>query len=437
MCSYEFLLDTTIAGIILAMAIVVSIVLFQIWLPDREPSLDLHSLKTKPVNAIIARFVSQHEECFTADEAFLSRYPELNEGIKLADEESNGTTYGDRYAGHGFNLSKDSALRMITELPFNHSVTKHHSNYFTKKGIDILTDETHTFQCIIKHDGNYYYLTIEFVGFSLAPDEGLTVIKITKEEGSLGKVLLKPQNATVWLTFNNTVVWKNELKSEITLVSYGNSPVNRFDEFATITNTIKPDGIWYFRFIPDWGKYAGEDQIYRYHVEPYGLQGVIHLKMYPRCMNEATVKSLYSQTKLYVKFPAYLPEGYGYQCGIHILSSAVELTYWNNHSEEINFLYSQGLGKGAIQISVMKELQEWDEEKVAQQQYSHLEASGALEAIFTRVNGSPAVGYMVFQSFEGKVESLHILHLYLDQETYILKGIVPMEELIKIAESMR
>lgn len=410
------------------MTALTGLILFLIWLAD-EKSIKLDSLQSKPFSAIIARFATPKEPCFNIDDTFLSRYPALKEGIRLADEESIGEIYGDRYAGHGLGLARDDALSIISDVPFKYSVTE---NEF-----DSIKDESHSFGCIIQYKDNFYDLRIDFIGFNPSPDQGSSIVRITRDKERFGTIVLQPENATVWATFNNTVVWKNELSEKVTIVSDGNSPVKEFDEVATSANVIMPGQIWYFGFRGDLASYQNET--YRYHVEPYNLRGVVELKRYPPCMTEDVARSLYSQTRFFVKFPEYLPEGYSLQCNFHGMNIWIIQTYWNktyNIHENMGFnLYStEGLARGVIWISAMKEIGERDEESVAEQWYKDMKKNPSLDASFLRINGHPAVSNKDFLS-DGK--EISVLLLFLDQEKYVFKGMIPLDELIKMAESLQ
>ena len=417
-------MDKAILSIIIAMGVLVGVVLALIWLPEQEfPDNEL--LKSKPISSSIA-LTERTEPCFAIDDEFLNRYSELKEKILEIKKEASSSIMDEyEHTRRYVNFERDPALSIIREIPFTHSVKKHPT------APESIEDTAHVFQCVLQHNDSFYDLRIEF-GFSLPPDTGFTLIKIKREEGLFGKFEIDPTKATTWLTFNNTVVWKNELSEPIAIVSDGNSPDKRFDEFATSSNIVELGGTTHFTVTPELTKY--ENQTFRYTVEPYGLQGSITVNWYPRCMTQEVVKSLYSQTKLYVKFPQYLPEGYRYQCGIHIFGTAVTLTYWNGTNPDFD-LYSHGLERGVIQVSAIKDLEDLDDEKLAEQMYNEIKNLKPLEPLSLRINGNPAVASRIFIGGE-ETALVYRLHLFLDQETYVFKGKVPIEELIKMSESI-
>ncbi len=157
--------------------------------------------------------------------------------------------------------------------------------------------------------------------------------------------------------------------------------------------------------------------------------------MIPKCLSQEAVESSY-QTKFHAKFPAWLPEGYRYQCGIYYADNLVFYAYWNkNWREDPDFVNPSDLGsvvkaseKGVIAISVARYTH--SDIPTLLETFNQIKNDISSHAISTTVNGNPLIA--VDTSMVSYAEFLD------DTTNYTITGkLGTKEELLKIVESLQ
>jgi hypothetical protein len=174
-------------------------------------------------------------------------------------------------------------------------------------------------------------------------------------------------------------------------------------------------------------------------------------------MGQKIAKSLYSQSGIDMKFPAYLLEGYQYICGIHFYNTVIIQTYWNRTVENpLEFEYGENkvldfpnyafhpeaLDAGVIQVIAGK-AEVFTPYTDAQGRYDDIKNKRYyLDQQFVEIDNLydgkkyQAVAYRHNIYAEKDINILEMFDKD-DQEFYFFKGEVPLSELVKMAESLK
>lgn len=445
----------------------------------RQASADYYRiLESKKADASLFRLVNQEETCFTLQRDDLADFEFLSTLVREADtfvNDSFPSIHENRYDGFGMGVSSSDAVRLIRafENNFNHTVTS--------KVIRGYNDDTHLFDCNFEYNGNQYYLRMEFRSLTALDDHSgyvpvsisanrvvatVSSARILPPEDTLPnnfRDITNPSNLTVFHTFNNTIVWNNDIVPpvwvKVTLNTTG------FEgEDVSVAAQIPPRKSWDYRL---WHNYLDiEPTVYNYAVEAESkgtvATGKINVNFYPvPCMNQEEARSLYAQSGIAMRFPSYLPDGYEYKCGIHYDHFNLLQAYWNQSAPDIPDIAAssteeQALNEGIIQIFAIKAVPFWYEHanktaearlhELTQGEYSryYLDpkiveiANGQDDRGAQRESGYKPIQGVAYQRNFYIWKDINILEVY-DQnrhDTYILKGKLPIDELIKMAQSM-
>jgi hypothetical protein len=405
-------------------------------------------LETKKAEASLSRLINPEPVCFTLENDSLGKYSFLSDLIKEADVEADlapPTHFtSNRYDGFATGVNATDILHLIRQYQdnFNHTTaTINIRNY---------TDDTHTYDCNFTYKGNQYYINVKFQSLTVINNhDGFVPIYIT----STNKGMV---NHLTYYTFNNTAVWTNNLNSFVTLTLETKIERQNF----TVTTQIPPGKSWDYRLWPDLT--SENNTVYHYEVQdnessrPIANSNII-VKYYPKCMDQKIAKSLYSQSGVDMKFSAYLPEGYQYICGIHFYNNVIIQAYWNKTVEDpleleygenkvLDFpnyaFHPEALDNGVIQIIAGKS-GVFTSYTDAQERYDDIKnETNYLDQRLIEIdnvydgNDYQAVGYRHNVNIE---KDIYILEAYDkdNQEFYLLKGKVPLAELVRMAESLK
>lgn len=160
-----------------------------------------------------------------------------------------------------------------------------------------------------------------------------------------------------------------------------------------------------------------------------------------------------------MRFPSYLPDGYEYKCGIHYDHFNLLQTHRNQSIPKIEDLAAsstreEALNKGVIQIFAIRAVPLWYEwaNKTAEHRLEELMAEGDegrkyyLEPRLVHIFGqtdhhkdaNADLGAVTYRHNSYLLKDINILEVYDHgrSEAYILKGKVPLNELVKMAKSM-
>lgn len=406
-------------------------------------------LGTKKAEASLNRLINPESVCFTLDNDTLGKYSFLSNLIKEVDAAADLTPLthfqSNSYDGFATGVNATDILPLIQQYQnnFNHTTAT-----ITIRGY---TDDTHTYDCNFEYKGNQYYINVKFQSLTVINDhDGFVPIDIT----STSKEMV---NRLTYYTFNNTAVWTNHLDSLVTLTLKTKIEKQNF----TVTTQIPPGKSWDYRLWPDLT--SENDTAYRYEAQ-YSksnkpiANGNIIVKYYPKCMDQKIAKSLYSQSGVNMKFPAHLPEGYQYICGIHFYNDVIIQAYWNRivndplaetfgESKVWDFpnyaFHPEAMDNGVIQLVAGKsgvftpytDVQERYDD-IKNQTYYYLDQQ--LVEIDNVYDGKDyqAVAYRHDVYAE---QDIYILEMYDkdNQEFYLFKGKVPLAELVRMAESLK
>ena len=343
------------------------------------------------------------------------------------------------FDGHGETMQPKDALDFLDEYDSFKLTEKH-----TIQNIQHIDDTSYSFECDINYNNYQYRLSFRFD--PLYPSwENFVILNIT--ENSFGTPIIQNPDATVYTSFNATVLFANNLDQDITLsrqegtiqdrgISFGEITIPAGQSWPYMLRTWNlDDGFGQFRSIP-----------FNYEIQPGNLLGKITVKNYPGCMNETEITSLYSQVNTHPKFPLYLPDGYSFECGIHNMNAYVHMTYWNAFLREKyagedfggNFQF-EFFADGGISVDYYDEyvLNSWtenpnyDKHAKAQENAEHPRATSLI------ILDEPAVMIQESVVVHGMVQSYNSLQVFLDDGVrYQIRTGLPQEEMIRIAESL-
>lgn len=369
--------------------------------------------------------------CFSINDIDFSQLPYDLRSAILEAQKVDSSSDSIVYDGVSFNTDSSESLGLISKYKFNQSTRE----YF---GIQRISDTTYRFECFFEYHENQYKLTIEFGGHFY--DSNIVNVNFTRNDKGLP--VIQNQNVTVYYGgFNNTVLFHNNLDKEIILLentwNLDPSEILHHDN-SPLKYTIPPGKFASHYFT----SMASDDIIRNYEVQPYNLQGKVIVKHYPRCMTENEVKSLYAQVGAYPKFPSYVPEGYSFECGIHVFNAAVVLSYWTDElrqkfeddiTSDMDFIASGGITIDYYNNFV---LNYW----IKNPDYDKYEQAKNYENPFATtlsVGGNPAVMIKEYFWDSGEQKSFNQLMIFSDNEIwYRIRSGLPAGEVIKIAESL-
>ncbi len=435
---------------ILVFGILFSLISASSYVSEQSSNNFFKILESKKAEASLNRLINPEPVCFTLDSDALDRYASLKRLIKEADSiASEGVSPSDpssnKYDGIGTIVNATDLLPLILQHQknFNHSMaTVTIRNY---------TDDVHTYDCNFAFNGSQYYLNLKFQSLT-ALDNYSGFVPIEIAYAKKGTV-----NFTTYYTFNNTAVWSNHIDSFVTLTLKTKIEKQNF----TVSTQIPPGKSWDYRLWPDLT--SENDTIYQYEVHDSSqssraiASGDIIVKYYPKCMDQKIAKSLYSQSGIGLKFPTYLPEGYHYICGIHFYNNVIIQAYWNRTvNDPLAETFGEGkvwdfpnyafhpeaLDNGVIQVIAGKS-GVFTPYTDAQERYDDIKnetyyLDQQLVEIDNLYDGRDyqAVAYRHNVYVE---KDIYILEMYDkdNQEFYLLKGKVPLVELVNMAESLK
>lgn len=432
-------------------------------------------LASKRADIEVYRLRAPQNICFELDDGTLTRVDQsmaqeppatrdsLSRAIKSADadaqtdqqmEEQMPEEYfvqmGNRYTGEGLRVENGGAVVPLVqayESAFNHTRIQ-----TEKRGI---SDTVHRYDCNFSYGGKYYGIGIKFYSLSYLNEYAgylpiVIIDRILEDNNQAGKT------AAVFRFFNNTVVWENKSDSWLTLqvtpaVEEG-APEGASEP---ITKRLAP--------LQSWDLYLGGSRAvgtdFHYQIKEYPqVQGKITVKSAPVCMDFDTARSLYSQTKFDFKTPSYVPEGYEYKCMQADMASVY--LYYSNQTFRPEFM-GEGLAEGQILVYMddfdryfdihdSSEASLSDDERIRNTYESILEQNPVLNPQLIDIDGKLAWGHeavpdgakqtVVFPDGSQIVtrSSLPARLVFYDNGTGIrLEGYVPLQELVRMAESIR
>jgi hypothetical protein len=355
---------------------------------------------------------------------------------------------GNRYTGYGLSLDRAEAI-----LPFLKAYEGRLDNTVERTETGGIFDDVHHYGCNFEYGGKYYYLGIKLYSL-LSLNEYAGYLPITITDQMLGDG--NETHATVFRLFNNTAVWQNRSDSWLTLQVTPDTkdiPPDLFDaSLRPISTKIAPSKSWDLYL---GGRMWLEDTTFHYKIKEYpSIQGTILVKGAPLCMDFDTARSLYSQTMFPFKAPSYVPEAYEYKC-MQASTDLVSLFYSDSEFEPIFMAY--GLAEGQIQIRIsdgdrrygLPEDPRSEEERIRDQYEGILRENPAINPQLVDINGNLAWANEASPTgFRGTVvfpdgseitttSALPARVRFYDNGVGVhLEGYLPLQELVKMAESL-
>ncbi|GIU71825.1 MAG: hypothetical protein KatS3mg003_1304 [Candidatus Nitrosocaldaceae archaeon] len=374
----------------------------------------LELLELHPIEIIILPAYKTDDVCIS-NHNIISKYPNLRDAIDIVE---NNLIHRDS-SGFAYSADPLEAYQLLTQIEFNYYPPKEDDYFY-------ILEPYGSFECIIKYRDNYYKIIIELGGVSIREDTSYEKVKITtKDINGIRLLTIEPSILELWHPFNNNVLFINELDIKIRLILFNGREV--YDKFSILSNDKAGVYIRIFDLIIG----HANQTILTYNVIPYNLEGKIIVKRVPGCMTEEEAKMLFGIVGLEVRFPKYLPEGYEYECTIHVDNLVAKTCYSTEEIRKYDETFRDKLyneGKGLTITASVSDItpEEW---YAKYKEYS----PHARDIIFLNMDNKTIIIYSM-PIIKGP--KYHILDLYYNGYLYKIEGMISIKELLKIAESL-
>lgn len=456
---------------LLVFGMIFSLLYASSYVQDERSHYSTRVLESKKADASLFRLVNPEPVCFTLHDEDLNKYTFLPIMLKEADSfvtDGYPSIHENRYDGYGMRVNSSEAVSLVKafESRFNHTVEN--------RIIDGYNDDFHLYDCNFEYIDYQYYLRLElksltaldrysgFVPISVM-SEGISATvssaRLFDESSNHFRTVTNPVELNMFNTFNNTLVWSNNVSgdssSSSSWVKLTLNATGFDDENIIVSTQIPPGKSWDYRLSPNYRSL--DPTVYEYAVEGDKVRttsGRIYVHSYPSCMDQQEARSLYGQSGIYMRFPTYLPEGYEYKCGVHYDHFLLLQLYWNqdiNDLETLNYLSSNteeaSLNDGLIRVFAAKAVPFWHDHlnTTAEERLEEL-TSGENSRYYLQPRiveiehtaANQAIDAVAYQRNFYSWKDINILEVYdhEQQEAYVLKGKVPLEELVSMAQSM-
>jgi len=275
----------------------------------------------------------------------------------------------------------------------------------------------------------------------------LTTIDVTFSEKDHDSHIDKSE-ITVYQNINSTIVFHNNLNQDITIsqLNKENSTILFSDDpYEIVIPKNYSKQIISFKSHQDkerksYNQLSMEENILQYEVKPYNLKGTIILKFAPVCMTKELAQDLQSTMHGTFSLPTYVPIGYERtDCITPNFPSMFSYSYVNDNSTiafnhfDTNYMIASS---GGIQITYVNQLDLDTLNSVSQ-----IKHSSCQETIQEKENAFCIDDYAI-SSWQaggpnvGLGKAFNVTTVLNNYEGYNISGILPHEELIKIAKSL-
>jgi hypothetical protein len=436
---------------------------------------NIEALKVKKTDVIIQRIDNASAVCFVleasdlAQHGFLSYFVEEADLTALYDEPDEDGSF-DAFGG-GANTVE--VVQFIEDYESEFSYT---SEVVTLRGK--YTDRIHIYKCDFEHGGKHYGIWFElrsltevsdYAGYvpMLLNENGITAIlrpsipQGSEEDIPGSRYVNNPTDLTVYVSFNDTVLWTNaidnptfdnsdaEVNLTLTRVDAGDEPIE-------VSARIPAGQSWDYRLRPN---YSANETMYHYAVSLQSEikhEGNIHVAYYPRCMSQAEARSFYGQNGIDMRYPSYLPDDYRYVCGTHMTGFSLIQSYWNGSEADMQRVVNEtghdsfeayatrqiGLQNGVVQIWSFKAERTDDPlwNVTAKDKLRDLTTLGQRNVPGAQIiEIDPHNGVFAYaHAWQAPYENINVLEISdpSNGEEYIIRARLPMAELVRIAQSM-
>lgn len=341
---------------------------------------------------------------------------------------------------HATTISGAEAYKLITAITRGYSTTT-----LSKPHVDTLYrlgDEHGYISCIIEHDGRYYDVRInplesflsDIERYGIPEDMGYITNRVTikaLDDGRFSIVALDKSEQEVFYPFNSLLLLTNELDSKVRIRVTAHTS-DGWDEHPYYY-VIPPKGTKPI-VLRGWAADA-----YTYTVEQYNLHGTVKIRSYSSCMSEEDVRYGYALANFNVRLPSYLPEGYEYRCGIHIMNNYLMIYYSKDITSGQHISMQEALARGMLVISAYRVLSYergyWDAS-------TDVKSADGKDAITMEIDGRQAVAYREVDVDYDLWEKYYynVLNLY-DHESRVIYSfksrLLSLDDLVDIARSLR
>ncbi|HEY7733976.1 MAG TPA: hypothetical protein VIB07_04215 [Nitrososphaera sp.] len=445
------------------------------YLRDDAKRLHLESLEVKKTDVTINRINNASPVCFVLAANDLARYGFLPYFIEEADRiamEDEPNEDG-RYDAFGGGANTADVVQFIGDFE---SKLDLNSKEVTIRGQ--YTDRIHVYKCNFEYDGRQYDIWFELRSLTAVSDYAGYVPILITENGIVAKLrpaipqgfgqdvvgtryVNNPKDLIVYLSFNNTVIWTNTIDNQafqnsIASISPGLTRLSAGSEPYEVSTRIPAGQSWDYRLRP---ADSGNGTTYHYAVTlPSGIkhEGNIHVRSYPQCMSQADAQSLYGQNGIDVRYPSYLPDEYRYICGTHITGFSFVQSYWNGSEVDMQRVANEtgydsfeayatrdvGLQSGVIQMWLFKAERADDslwnvtaEDRLHDSTILGQQNEPGAQVIEIDPDNRVSAYAHVWHLPSGNINVLEISDPS-KGEAYIIRAKLPMEELVRIAQSM-
>ena len=347
--------------------------------------------------------------------------------------------YPEDYDGDGFydgfmsTVSFDVAMSFLKNYEFK--LTKETREW----GLQKIPDTKYTYECIFEDDSHQYKLG--FV-FDTHYETDMKIVFVNFTANDPGRPTIENNDIILFTGgFNGTIAFANKLDHDITLDIQNPPPEGEWNEHLLPTSITIPKGKVWSHILTNF--HTSDDLVYHYTVLEDSMSGKFTLKHYPRCMTEDEIRSLYSQVGITPTFPRYIPEGYWLECGVHNTNFSFHLVYYTDEMIEqfpdnVNAAFNYDfLESGGIVIYYTNDgWSHWSKDP----NYDKDETAKRFESKFTnstQINGNPGLLSKMYFWREGQSRSFNSLLIFLDDQVrYEIKGGIPQDQIIKIANSI-
>lgn len=404
---------------------------------------DLYNVNASASVAILDR-LDGREPCISVGREFISISKALEHEITYVRDWADSTGMYNEY--HGVTLSGVEAYELIRAIMKGSATT-----IANKPHIDMLyrmRGDDGYISCVIEYDGRYYDLRIDLFGpfynrisvyAEIPEDQGYVTVRLAYKEFGDSRfriVALDGNEHELFAPFNNIIIFINELDSKVRVSV---DPEDELIEgyYYTHEYMVPPKGANLLLF-PGWiaSKYS-------YTVEPYNIHGRVSIRSYSPCMSVEEVKHGYALANFHVRLPAYLPEGYGYRCGIHIMNNYIMIYYSKDAIGNQHMGMEEALARGVLVMHAYRLLShemdgldlDWDS-SVENSAYDN-----RIDALTFEIDGMKALAYkevdVDYDLWEKYYYNVLTLYDHESRVIYTLKSrLLSIDDLVDIARSL-
>jgi hypothetical protein len=333
--------------------------------------------------------------------------------------------------------SNGQAIKLLQQHRFKSTIDS------TSRNFQRISDNTYAFECYLDHGGKQYLMRIFFDTYYPISSRFVTV-NFTRSDS--GPLVANPEIMVSSGDVNATVLFVNKLDSTVRLV-YEDPMTPREETQLRISDRAIPPGkmlqVNYGRYNPpDFDPSNPYAKTFSYTVEPYGISGTVTKRPHPSCITDVReAKSYYAPDGVALKFPSYLPNGYGLGCGLHASNSDFAASYGNSSllaKHQGGTFSEEFVAEGGIRISYHNMLISsfWDENILAESRMDESWAGIEGATLEEEIGGNPVLIPSRTININGGESKINAVQILAGVESYTIQSSLSHGELLKIARSL-